>query len=148
MPTFPYHAVPDGAILAPHHLYIGAVLALLAAATVWDHKPREDPVAVTAGLLAALFGFLVTWPVWPVTGAALTLAGLAFALGAVFLAPFWHGRYPWLSGYRPGARSVVLLGILLALDDAVQHAFGWATPLDWFWKAALAPLLPGSPIPA
>lgn len=74
---FPYESVPDGAIFAPHHLYVG--------------------------LLVAGFFFALVWPYYPETGATGTL-----------------------------------VGILIALDDAVSHAFGVPTPLDYLWHAQLA----------
>lgn len=73
---FPAERVPDGVVLAPHHLYIG--------------------------LSVALFGFMFVWRLYPRTGAALTL-----------------------------------LGLLIAADDAVSHAFGIWTPLDALWHAYL-----------
>jgi hypothetical protein len=75
--TFPYESVPDGAVFAPHHLYVG--------------------------LLVAGFSFALVWRFYPVTG----------ALGT-------------------------LLGVLVALDDAVSHAFGVWTPLDWVWTVHVA----------
>ena len=74
---FPAERIPDGAIFAPHHLYVG--------------------------LLVAGFSFALVWRYYPVTGSAGTL-----------------------------------LGVLIALDDAVSHAFGIPTPLDWVWTAYLA----------
>lgn len=74
---FPVESVPDGAIFAPHHFWIGVGVAVFA------------------------FGFV--WRVYPVTGAVGSLLGLA-----------------------------------IALDDALSHAFGVWTPLDWVWTAHLA----------
>lgn len=77
---FPVESVPDGAPGAPHHLYIG--------------------------LIVAGFFFASVWPYYPVTGASGTFAGL-----------------------------------LIALDDAISHAFGVPTPLDTIW-AAMYHLIP------
>lgn len=73
---WPAEAVPDGVVLAPHHLYIG--------------------------LSMALFGFMFVWRLYPRAGATLTL-----------------------------------LGVLVAADDAVSHAFGVWTPLDALWRVYL-----------
>jgi len=77
---FTPEAVPDGAVLAPHHFYLGVGLA------VW--------------------GFVLMWPWYPRTGALMTLIGL------------------WV-----------------AVDDAVQHALQVTTPLGWLWHEALLPIL-------
>lgn len=47
--TFPAEDEPDGEILAPHHFYIG--------------------------MLVAAFGFVSVWPYYPATGAAMALIG-------------------------------------------------------------------------
>lgn len=31
-----------------------------------------------------------------------------------------------------------ILGLLIALDDAVSHAFGVPTPIDWLWTVHVA----------
>lgn len=77
---FPAEDEPDGDVSAPHHFYIGVVLSTFAFVSVWD--------------------------LYPVTGAAM-----------------------------------VLLGLAVALDDALSHAFGIPTPLDLFWKRALYPAI-------
>lgn len=74
---FPVERVPDGAIFAPHHFWLGVGIAV--------------------------FAFGLCWRYYPVTGATGTLVGLS-----------------------------------IALDDAVSHAFGVTTPLDWFWTVHLA----------
>lgn len=133
--TYPVEPVPDGAIFAPHHLYVGVLLALLAAATAWDIYPRREPVVVAGGLLAALFGFALTWPYYPVTGATLSLAGLCAAL----LAALFRTRY-W-SDVPTVARVVVVLGVYIALDDAADHALPITTPLEYVGRWLL-PLIP------
>lgn len=75
---FPAEQEPDGDVSAPHHFYIGVGVSLFAFVSVWD--------------------------LYPVTGAAMVLVGLA-----------------------------------VAVDDAVSHALGWPTPLDLLWTHALYP---------
>lgn len=77
---FPHEDEPDGDVTAPHHFYVGVVVAV--------------------------FGFWSVWDLYPVTGA-----------------------------------GMVLVGLLVALDDAVSHAFGWPTPLDLVWKKAIYPVV-------
>lgn len=36
--------------------------------------------------------------------------------------------------YGATGAVMTLLGVLIALDDAISHAFGVWTPLDWGWK--------------
>jgi hypothetical protein len=36
---------------------------------------------------------------------------------------------------------MVLLGLLIAIDDALSHAFGIWTPLDWIWQAGLSKII-------
>jgi len=55
----------------------------------------------------------------------LLVAGFAFAM-------VWP-HYPQM-----GATGT-LLGLLIALDDAVSHAFGVPTPLDWTWAHYVYP---------
>jgi len=72
--------IPDGVVLAPHHFYIGVMMAT--------------------------FGFLFVWRLYPRTGATLSLVGL-----------------------------------LIALDDVVEHTFGIRTPLDVIGRVIVLPLL-------
>lgn len=131
MSGFPHHSVPDGAVLGPHHVYVGLLLALLAVALVWDDAAGKEPWVGAAAIMLATFAFLTVWPFYPVTGAVLALMGVAVAVASPLVLPFWAG-YDWL-----GPRGVALLGALIALDDAVEHAFGIPTPLDWAWKTHL-----------
>jgi len=126
---FPADTIPDGAALAPHHAYVGLLLALLAVALVWDDAAGKEPWAVAAGIALALFAFASIWTYYPETGALLSLFGVAVALVAPIVLPFWQS-YPWV-----GPRGVALFGALVAADDVVEHAFGLATPVDWLWKA-------------
>lgn len=79
--SFPAEQEPDGDVLAPHHFYVG--------------------------LLLAWFGFMFIWPTYPVTGS--------------------------LS---------VLVGLLIAADDAISHALGVWTPIDWVWRRFIRPRIP------
>lgn len=128
--SFPADAVPDGAIFAPHHLTYALLAALLVAAVVWDDFRHIEPIGVAVGAGIALFGFLFVWAYYPVVGASMTLLGTTLALAAVVFSPVWD-HYP--------LRYRVLMAflILLALDDAISHAFGVWTPADWLWKEYL-----------
>lgn len=130
MENFPHQSVPDGAVFAPHHAYIGLLLALLALALVWDDATGAEPWVGAAALLAASFAFALVWPHYDLAGALLALAAVVVA-GASAFSPFWT-TYPWI-----GPRGVLLLGALVALDDVVEHAIGVTTPLDWLWKTYL-----------
>lgn len=57
------------------------------------------------------------------------LAVTAFSFGSV-----WP-HYPVV-----GAAGT-LLGLAVAVDDALEHAFGIPTPLDLFWSRILHPLV-------
>lgn len=72
--------IPDGFVLAPHHFYVGVILAT--------------------------FAFVFVWWVYPRTGAAL-----------------------------------VLLGLAIAVDDAIQHAFNVTTPGHILWWRLLYPIV-------
>lgn len=135
--SFPHDSVPDGAVFAPHHAFIGLLLALLAVALVWDDAPGAEPWVGALALLAASFGFALVWPYYAVSGATLALAGVGVALAST-CSPFWQA-YPWV-----GPRGVLLLGAAVALDDVAEHAFGIWTPLDWVWRVALHPALPST----
>lgn len=80
MPWFAPEPVPDGEILAPHHFYIGVLIA-------W-------------------FAFMFVWSWYPRTGAVLALLGLG-----------------------------------IALDDVIQHAFQVRTPLHLLWWQLLYPVI-------
>ncbi len=124
--TFPADQVPDGAAFAPHHAYIGLLLALLGIALVWDDAAGAEPWISAAALLLASFAFATVWPFYHAAGALLTLAGVGIALAST-CSPFWS-LYPWI-----GPRGVLLVGAIVALDDVAEHAFGTPTPLDWLW---------------
>jgi len=134
---YPHEAVPDGAVFAPHHYIYGLLLVAALVAVVWDNYPDREPLLVGLGAGTGLFGFLFVWPWYAAAGATLSLAGPIICVVAVLLG--WAGTpvgdvwddYP--TRYRLG----VVLFALLALDDAVEHAFGVWTPLDAAWNAGL-----------
>lgn len=128
--AFPHEAVPDGAVFAPHHLYIGVLAALLGLAMMWDDR-TADPWACAASILAALFGFALVWPHYATAGAALSVGGLTAAL----LAP--AARRGYWSEVNGTHFVAYLSGVLIALDDVAEHAFGVWTPLDHVWSAWL-----------
>ena len=130
MSDFPADAVPDGAVFAPHHVYMGLLLALLAVAIVWDDTAGKEPWVGTVALFLASFAFATVWTYYPETGAVLSLAGVGLAIASTAL-PFWQS-YAWI-----GPRGLLLLGALVALDDVAEHAFGVWTPLDALWKTHL-----------
>ncbi|KAA9399684.1 hypothetical protein [Haloarcula sp. CBA1129] len=125
--SFPYHAVPDGSAALPHHYVTATLAALVPILIVWDNDPRREPWMALCGVLGGLVSFGMVWPRYPVIGASLTLAANA----VVLLAPFRPG---WREWPRRHAVAVVLLA-LVALDDSLQHALGWHTPIDAAWKA-------------
>jgi hypothetical protein len=43
--------------------------------------------------------------------------------------------------YPVTGASLVLLGLLVAADDAVSHAFGVRTPLDLLWRRVIRPVM-------
>ena len=134
---YPHEAVPDGAVLAPHHYIYGLLIVAALVGVVWDNYPDREPLLVALGAGTGLFGFLFVWPWYPPAGASLSLAGPIVCVLAVLLG--WVGTpvggvwddYP--TRYRVG----VVLFALVALDDAVEHAFGVWTPLDALWNGGL-----------
>lgn len=122
--TFPAEAVPDGYVLAPHHLYVGLLVLGFAVWVVADDYGQREPLLAVAGAAFALFGFLFVWQFYPGTGAAMVLAGVTLALiGVVFPGGVW-------SGYPLKWRLLAFVGVYIMADDAVSHALGWPTPLD------------------
>ena len=100
---------------------------------VSDNYRDCEAWVVAGGALTALVAFALTWRHYPAVGAALTLLGLLVAFAAVVIRPYW-AAYSWV-----GLRGAALLAVLVALDDAVEHAFPVGSPLDWFWIEWLYP---------
>lgn len=134
--TFPAEAVPDGHVAAPHHLYVGVLIATFAVWVVADNKARQEPLLAAVGVLFALFGFALVWQWYPGTGAAMTFAGLVLILAGVT----WPGGM-W-SGYPLYWRGIAFVGAVIGFDDAVSHALGVWTPLDAVWNVGIYQLLP------
>ncbi|MFB6073512.1 MAG: hypothetical protein ABEJ89_00710 [Haloarculaceae archaeon] len=134
--SFPYHTVPDGSVALSHHFTWGLLLALVPILVVWDVHPNRQPAGVLTSIIVAFIGFILMWPVYHVAGALVTLAGLAAAsVATVFrlLQVRFDDDLRW--SYWPVIVWALLL--LVAWDDAIQHAFGVVTPLDWTWKHGL-----------
>lgn len=127
---FPAEQVPDGNVWLAHHFIYGAWATLFVCwlAAEEDRKPW----AAVSGILVALFSWYHLWPMgYPITGATGVLVGLAIAS----LAVAW--RQPWRVTYPANARAACLLCLLIAWDDALEHAFGVWVPLNWVWEAYL-----------
>lgn len=121
---FPFEAVPDGEVGVLHHFYWGGLLALFAAAVVWDDYRDREPVTLAAGTLVGLAFFGLWWPFYPVTGAAAAGLGTAVAVVGVGLprwSAYWSRRW----------RAVAAVGVAAMVDDWLSHALGVWTPLDW-----------------
>lgn len=138
--SFPYHVVPDGSVLLPHHFTWAAIFALLPAAVVWDDYRHREPVAYVAGLVGSLVSFLLVWPAYPTVGATLALAGTAVATAALCW-PDPDARLRWWAHWEPRYWLLAALLVAVAWDDLLQHAFGVVTPLDWAWKHGLRDLI-------
>lgn len=139
---FPADAVPDGAVFAPHHYIYGVALSLLVVLIVWDNYPDREPLFAALGAGSGLFGFLFVWQYYPVAGALLALLGPCVTIAAIVLG--WTGTAVgdvW-DNYPTRYRLAAVFFSLVALDDAVEHAFGWWTPLDALWAGGLSERAP------
>lgn len=127
--SFPHDLEPDGAVQAPHHFTYGVIAAALLAFVVWDDHPKREPIVVVGSLAAGYFAFLHVWKWYPVTGAALVLLALAGA---------WFGLLrPQWDDWNGRVRLAVAICVLVAYDDALEHALGIPTPLDFIWNVHL-----------
>ncbi|MGB9987325.1 hypothetical protein [Salarchaeum japonicum] len=133
--TFPAEHVPDGAVFAPHHLTWGVLVVVFAAWIVSDNYPRREPLFAMAGAGLALFAFLFVWRFYPAAGAALALTGVTMTFAGILYPGGVWAAYPlrW--------RVLAFVGAVVALDDAVSHAFGVWTPVDAAWRAFLIPVI-------
>lgn len=138
---FPADAIPDGAVIAPHHYVYGMLLVGLVAGIVWDDYRHREPLFTAVGVGLGLFGFVFTWPFYPVAGAVLSLFGPVVSIMAV-VAGYATPEFAYWDDYPVRYRIATLVFSLIALDDAVEHAFGVATPLDVLWNAGLADRAP------
>lgn len=131
---FPYHEVPDDAVMAPHHYIYGLIIVAVMLAVVWDDYRQREPLLAAFGMLTGLFGFIFVWPWYHSAGAILSILGPIVTILAVGLG--WLGLSvgdTW-DNYPVRWRVGVILGSLIAMDDVIEHAFGWPTPLDYVWK--------------
>jgi hypothetical protein len=138
--AFPHHTIPDGSVMYPHHLYIGLLLIAVVVFRVADTYRDREPVGVLVGGLVTTFAFVTLWgTVYPLLGALGTLVGLAVATVALASRRVWTARDG--PHYPLTARALVALGLAVAWDDALEHAFGVTTPLDWLWTELLYPAI-------
>ena len=134
-PVWPVDTVPDRTVLAPHHFWTGLLLVYFAIWHIADDYVHREPSSAMAGVLVGVIGFLA-WEWHPILGAVLSHAGLLVILYAVAVGDYLT-EYRWF-----GHRGVVLLGLLIAADDAVEHAWGIWTPLDSLvWAEWIIPVL-------
>lgn len=139
--SFPYHQVPDGSVAVPHHYTWALLLALIPLALIWDDESNREPWVAATAIVIGLIGFLYVWPTHHVLGAVIAVAATILAAGTLVV------RLLWLRGDWPiGPLLVALLLVLVASDDVLHHAFGWAMPLDIVWTELLRPRLPSHTI--
>ncbi len=127
-------------MFGPHHFYLGVLLILLVCWLARDPESEAAPWGVAGLTLLSVFSFALTWPYYPVVGAAGVLVLLALATTLSLFRPFW-----WR--YGPVSRGVLTAGLFLAWDDAVSHAFGWWTPMDSVWSRYLYPYVSDPYVP-
>ncbi|UPV99791.1 hypothetical protein M0R88_14880 [Halorussus gelatinilyticus] len=136
---FPAEAEPDGAVFGPHHFYLGVLLILLVCWIFHDADDETGPWGIAGLTFLSVFWFALTWPYYPEVGAAGVLASLGVATFAA-MRPRW-----WRYGVVP--QTALLLGLFVAWDDALSHAFGWWTPLDSLWARYLHPYVSDPYVP-
>lgn len=134
---FPYHTIPDGSVMYPHHFYLGLIVVGILVWRLADNYREYEPVVVMSGSLVSLFSFVTVWgTAYPVTGAIGTILGLGIATLGLAVRGVWRSvgdiQYSWYY------RVAIFIGLLVAWDDALEHAFGWPTPLDLIWKISEA----------
>lgn len=139
--TFPYQSIPAGGIAVSHHATWALVLSIIPLMHVWDNHRLRSPWPAVTAVVVALLAFLLVWPTHHVLGAALAVAATVAAvvvLGVRLVQSIRAENPLW----PPLPLLIALALALVALDDVLQHAFGWPTPLDWTWKHHLRPRLP------
>lgn len=126
---FPHDAIPDGNIMIPHHFTYFALLAFILTMVVWDDYRDKEPIGTVSGIILSFYAWFLLWNGYNAAlGAILTLTGLTIALGCAI------GRKVWKEDYSQPIRYSVILLLLAASDDVLEHAFGIWTPLDWIWN--------------
>ena len=78
-------------------------------------------------------------------------AFIGWLVQAAGIAVAWFGfEFIWGTGYSSAGALVTIagvglsgLGLLVALDDVVEHVTGLPTPLDELWSRWLAPIVTG-----
>lgn len=136
--TFPAEAIPDGALLAPHHFIYGCWAALLTLSVLWNDLKRREPIVVAVLICVALFGWYHIWQWYPVTGAVLTFVAPLVAITWILTGYFFLDEMTVWNEYPPIFSIMVIFWLLVALDDVVSHAFGVPTPLDFIWIEFIA----------
>jgi hypothetical protein len=161
--SFPYDTVPDGNVFYSHHFVYFAAFALFIGILLIDDEDDHDPWMLLGGLCLSFFAWHYLWPTGkPVFGALLTILGLAIAIGGVLCRPAWSPfmakhAYRLTRGdripdydyrdtvYGQWTRALLLVTLVGAADDVLEHAFGIWTPLDFVWNAVVADWFPLDP---
>lgn len=131
---FPADGMHDGSIWLAHHFVWASWAALFVCWTAAEDDAK--PTIAVSGLLLGLFSWYHIWWLFPVTGAIGVLAGLTIATLTATI------REPWWSRYPRKVRLAFVGLLLIAWDDAIEHAFGFWMPLDWVWDTYLWHLFP------
>lgn len=133
----PIEAIPDKAIFAPHHFYIGFFIIYTGVKRVWDNYPRKEPMFAFIGAIVSLFGFSLTWKYYPFVGVILCFVGLLLVIIGI-LRTWFNESHKYPKSYY----ILLSIGILIMVDDLVSHGFGIATPLDtWVWEGLIFPFI-------
>jgi len=140
--TFPAEAVPDGALLAPHHFIYGCWTALLTLSILWNDLKRREPIVVATLIFIALFGWYHVWKWYPVTGAMMALVAPIAAILWILFGRFYLEELTVWDEYPIILSLAVIFWLLVALDDVVSHAFGVSTPLDFIWNEFIHQYVP------
>lgn len=124
----------------PHHFYLGLLLVGVVVWIVADDYRDIEPVYVAVGSTVSIFSFVTLWgTTYPLLGAVGSLIGLIIATLAVATRKVWTDRGNVQYGWH--CRLCIVLGLLVAWDDGLEHAFGFTTPLDWLWIEFIYPFV-------